>query len=642
MKKLLLIATGASIIFGACNSKDPVPSGGNDEKVEVNLDGNIAETISGIPQSWKDGDEISAFVGYSNTSHQLNVLYSASNASGVKADFTTKIKKVEEQSTYVAFYPYSSTNTYDATAGTVSFSLPAVQNHVVDGVAAGALPLVARSTSTSLQFKQVCGIFRIALAGSAKINSIEIEGVKIAGNGSVNASTTAVTMGADASDKITYNIQDAVTLGETPTVFNVILPPGQYATLYYTVFAEDGSQMSAFDENVTISVGAVTEAASTSYVPDGQEAGRVDLSDEGYANCYVVNAPGDYSFDCVMPDSKKTVVAGEKADWVWATSGAWASQEEASAEKIVKDIAYDAENNVITFSVPEEFTYGNVLIALIDKDDFISYGWHIWVTPRITTVTVNGVELMDRNLGAAGTIDIDGADVNFVNNCRGLMYQWARKDAQIGGRTGNLSETEIGTPGPSTFYVTNSGIKQVSVWPSSETDAGYPWVKAVPHFVDEEEGHAYEASLLNAGKFPCTFINGQANHPAHGLDKWPEEANPCPVGYTVPTIEQMWKLFEAGKTSVSVKRNDKTEDAVTVIDNVLFFPMGGYRNIGLLTGAGVDGRYWTAQRNPEAGGSGTANHGYWFQIGNGSEENNFLKEGNANKLHSGFIRCVKK
>lgn len=599
--------------LAACEKYVPVYTRVDDSNsAQISLTGTIASGIDGIGTTWKEGAQISAFVGYSTAGHQLNTLFEASSVNGAGATFATRVKKVEEQSSYVAFFPYDKSFNYSAVEDTVGFALPVTQTYSASGVSDGALPMIAKSSSTALEFKQICGIFRIAVTGEAKISSIEVEALRIAGRCYVNAATGAVSMADDAVDKITLSIEEGVSLSETASEFNIVLPPAKYASIYYTLYEEDGSQMAAYDEDVTITAGAVTTASATEYKADGKEEVNPDLSAAGYANCYVVTEAGDYSFECKTPLGD--AVSGIRADWVWAVSGVWSSQEEASAAKLVRNVAYDSEAKTIKFKVPEGYTYGNVLIAMLDADNKITYGWHVWLTSKIGSVNIGGVEFMDRNLGAGGVLNVNDSDENAINNTPGMTWQWGRKDAQAGPR-GYLATTEATafTPGSTAYTAFNSSIANVDKW------------KVGSYELDENL-----SKLLNAGQYPCVNIanaSAAAIFPGYGENVWPAEADPCPAGWQVPTRAQLNKLSSA--KGVLSKSNPDSKVIANVFDNMLVMPICGYRNSGKAQ-TPTDGRYWASEHE-----STNAAHGYWFQI------TSTVSSQVANEIHSSFVRCVK-
>ena len=125
MKKSLYFACFV-LALSACDKYEPVYTNVDDGKsVVLDLKGSIAGSVDGIDTSWKDDAQISAFVGYSVDAHQLNVAYAVSSIENGVASFDTKIKKVEEQSSYVALYPYAKGSTYDAVQDTIGFKAAA-------------------------------------------------------------------------------------------------------------------------------------------------------------------------------------------------------------------------------------------------------------------------------------------------------------------------------------------------------------------------------------------------------------------------------------------------------------------------------------------------------------------------------------
>ena len=679
-----ILAAAVALLAAGCNPEGPEGSGNGDQTETISFKILSAETVDGISSDWTDGAEVSVFDGFSGTKTQTNVLYTISAADGTKADLTTKVKKVQKQDTYVALYPYASSSSYSKADGTLRMTLPSLQNHAPDAVAPGALPLIATSSNNDLAFRQLCGVFRISLTGEVSIESIEIDAESVSGQATVDVATGALTMDAEASRNITYSCGSPVALSAEPTVFNIVLPPAEYAEIYYTVYASDGTKLECCDENVTIAAGQVKDAATTVY--DAKFGGMMtDLSDEGYANCYIVSNPGKYSFDCVIPDDAKTVVKGSSARWLWATSGLWTSQAEADASKMITEVGYDAENDRIVFTVPEGMIYGNVVVALMkqyevsipgDEDagttditenrECIEYTWHLWFTPRVSTVDVGGVAFMDRNLGAGGVFDPRSAT---CDNCRGLSYQWDRKDPFPGPKTGYKVETDISfEPGVTPFYCVNNET-MVDRWlnnavgrpklPSGADDPQLAFNCQVPHFSDYSgrvipllfQDNSATAVVKAYSQIPFTFLAGGTNHPASSggtIKSWNDVANPCPYGYHIPSQEEASVLMNSETVTVAIDQvvpeteGEMINTATTVFNGSLNFPHTGYRGYAtsptraLIAKAGVDGRYILKETA-----SDNANHASWIVIGSGPEESNLCSISDYNRLHGGYVRCVR-
>ena len=103
------------------------------------------------------------------------------------------------------------------------------------------------------------------------------------------------------------------------------------------------------------------------------EPGPVDLSAAGTANCYIVSAPGTYSFKAVKGNSN-IAMSAVKAEVLWESFG---TAEVPEVGAIISEVSC-ADNRVV-FTTPETLKNGNAVIAVRDELNQISWSWHIWV-----------------------------------------------------------------------------------------------------------------------------------------------------------------------------------------------------------------------------------------------------------------------
>jgi len=190
---------------------------------------------------WNAGDEITVFAGNSYNSHwqfagedgansgKFNEVEEGGFITGTPLDLTANY----------AIYPYDE-NISISEAGVVSLTLPAVQeyNHAYEnsfGAGANTMMAVTKSTSDNfLSFKNLCGYLKLKFYGEdVTVKSITVKGnngEKIAGPATVSmayGSEPTITMGDDATDTITVDCGEGVTLSndsETPTTFWVVIP----------------------------------------------------------------------------------------------------------------------------------------------------------------------------------------------------------------------------------------------------------------------------------------------------------------------------------------------------------------------------------------------------------------------------------
>lgn len=160
-------------------------------------------------------------------------------------------------------------------------------------------------------------------------------------------------------------------------------------------------------------------------------ASTIDLSAEGTANCYIASTNSSYRFDASVKgngaDDGNTFYIGYNGLEIEGTTFAdlaWEATFDGDKTRSTKIISgspvYSPEEKAVYFSTGE--TQGNALVCVCNGEGDILWSWHIWVVDgEMTTSQGNGLEWMDRNLGA---ITNDPEDV--AN--RGMLYQWGRKD----------------------------------------------------------------------------------------------------------------------------------------------------------------------------------------------------------------------
>ena len=181
-----------------------------------------------------------------------------------------------------------------------------------------------------------------------------------------------------------------------------------------------------------------------------------DLSATTTANTYIVSAAGKYKFNATVKGNggldpltgtiatpiDPASIAGVKVLWELGDTYGRAIKYEDSAY----DISYS--DGYVYFSTPNSFTTGVACVAIYDSSDNILWSWDIWSTPEPGTATYNGNTFMDRNLCAVD-----------LNNNRGFLYQWGRKDA-FSAATGSYASFTF-VPALFTAFNTVRGIQTI-------------------------------------------------------------------------------------------------------------------------------------------------------------------------------------
>lgn len=198
-------------------------------------------------------------------------------------------------------------------------------------------------------------------------------------------------------------------------------------TLYIDPNSEENNRQAVVD----IVVGTAPDVAKARLRVVQSSQSTVELSAEGTANCYIAQPNGSYCFNAAVKgnglrDGNSRYITfegveitdGSYAALVWEAT--FDGDRTRSSHIIDKEPIYSADDKMIYFSTGK--SEGNALISLHNASGEILWSWHIWVMAEsVTTSSANGLEWMDRNLGALNN------NIGDISN-RGMLYQWGRKE----------------------------------------------------------------------------------------------------------------------------------------------------------------------------------------------------------------------
>lgn len=318
----------------------------------------------------------------------------------------------------------------------------------------------------------------------------------------------------------------------------------------------------------------------TAKMEDGSEIMRAlkvyvnpALNLNGPANSFIVSIP-DQRYRFEMKKGDGSALQGiAKATLMWTTNS-----EDAISHVVLEDdghISFSTGGWKATGGSTANFLDANALIAAVDGDGKVVWSWHIWATgddPRGTTITLGGIRVMDRNLGASAN---SAATPEELLRSYGLFYQWGRKDPFVG-------PMEWDSTTPQSMY--NSAGQQVthSFVISDATLGTIDSATANPMcFIAGTEGSQFDW-LFAARDNSLWSINDQ-NIPSVPKSLY----DPCPAGWRVAS-NIIWKGFlnnTDGEGSASDQSkfnvdgdydggwNFKTDDGGTT-----FFPAAGRRS----------------------------------------------------------------
>lgn len=540
--------------------------------------------------NWQTGD---AFTLMSNGGSSATFTLTT-GAGTTSATFTGSLSSTSNP--FFAIYP-SSLGASKAD-GKVNFTLPQSQAGSLSA-AGGVLPAVAYSNEkdpNSLSFKNICGIFRIKLTGSATIGKLELYdlgGAMLWGEAKFTANSTLAdpaTWGfslTNGDNKLIVDFSSSpVTLTESPTMFYFVVPAGTLSSGARVVIYDNTDK--AIDEFCTAK--DLTVARSVVKPMKSIAVGNYRLLDlEGCANCYIAdrtNTSVPYKFCAVTGNDQSAVLSTvSSVTDLWEAMAQGDSFNNGNTGWLINNVNYSA--GCISFSALNRC--GNAVIAAKNSSDKILWSWHIWLpNDAVGQATLgNGNVFMDRNLGAMHDCTNTTAT--------GLLYQWGRKDPFTAPYRISYSSLMATSP---TDIMTNHTSVETIAW-SIQNPTSFIYLSSGGKWFSDS-AQTWETTLKSI-------------------------YDPCPPGWRVPSSGDYGDLT-FGDWDDTNKRRQETGGQYFTGTGRRFYGSGG-----ITINSATDGYYWV--RNNSGNNMTTA-----FTC---SSSKAFTSSDNHRKDFGLAVRCVK-
>ena len=308
-------------------------------------------------------------------------------------------------------------------------------------------------------------------------------------------------------------------------------------------------------------------------------AGAKSLDADGTqpANCFVVSQAGIYSFAA-----------------------------KAAGGLVPDGVPDDAVLYLEVASVP-----GNAVVAYVDDAGSILWTWHIWASSASISEMEKergNISMLDRLLGATSTKEGDP-------KANGLYFQWGRKDAfpgtnQLGAWADDKEVQSEEVLGGEATSVTSINTELVPDWTVAEAE------------MPTSQTAASQPTVFNSTQTWSATPGGQA-------ETWTAEADPCPYGWHVPTLEEAQAILGVSE-STAFSGMDTEVNLGSVVDG-LWFPNNGdrARKNGRLLSLGRRHFSWINALN--------GNSGYTVTV----SSSNLNPAGSFNRGNATGVRCVK-
>lgn len=434
MRKISLLATLGLLALGAC-VKEPLPAAPEGQTItspiftattepatKTALSGNDEQ---GYEINWQNGDEIIIF----GTASSGGVYVTESTTTS--GSFTFKSGSDPGGPNYTAFYP--ATLPYNGSK--ISYQLPAIQHYVAGNVAEA--PMYAFGSTTSLEFKNLCGLIRLNL--STTQSNVTVSKIILTADQGMSGYFSVVDNAAVISggkSGVTLDCGSGVAIGSEPTPFYLSVPQKDYTNLRIKVITTDGARQSKVaNKAISVSRSKITPV-NLSF--NELSTNAIDLSASETANSYIVSVADSYKFRATIkgngvdaPNSSISPFTSSIASAVvlWKTYGQYnLTGGTPGNNDLIRNVRYDSNDGYVYFETGEEFKEGNALVAVRDASQNVLWSWHIWfesdnLNQLAQTYPGSGAVMMDRNLGATTNFY---SEYNFLD--AGLLYEWGRKD----------------------------------------------------------------------------------------------------------------------------------------------------------------------------------------------------------------------
>ena len=251
MKGILNRIAGLALLITACQQVElPVEqehvSGPEFTAQAETFSAQTKTTMDGNTVVWNSGDQIAIFQGLS-TADKYQVKENGIGRTSATFEIIAKGNgsNATDLPANVAIYPYESRlicRPVTTENGTVTsyqidgVTIPPTQTYTTGSFADESFPMAAITTAPddhTLNFKNLCGVLKLQLKGTAKVKSIELKGndnEPLSGEATVTIypgeATPIVAMSSDASQTVILDCGEGVQLSEeAATDFLITIPP---------------------------------------------------------------------------------------------------------------------------------------------------------------------------------------------------------------------------------------------------------------------------------------------------------------------------------------------------------------------------------------------------------------------------------
>ncbi len=234
----------------------------------------------------------------------------------------------------------------------------------------------------------------------------------------------------DDSIVISFSGSDiaSITIDDLPSGWDFSYNLDRSTITFYGPTTEAAFKTSLIATTSTISATSDSDNSTTAYVSLSTTDLYEDISDM-QSNSFIVTEQNKiYSFSALTKGESDETISPAYVSVLWQSSQAPVTYARLIDGSKVEFHVKEDTNDVDGDESYDDIVEGNAVIAAYDSSGTVLWSWHIWVVDYSvddSTVELNGITLMDRNIGALTNATTNSET---IIKSYGMYYQWGRKD----------------------------------------------------------------------------------------------------------------------------------------------------------------------------------------------------------------------
>ncbi len=324
MKKLLVFISAVGLLASCAKSsvEEVVtnPSMGDVKQITVSFDGDDTriQLNEETKTVWTSGDAVSVF--YRTDGNSKWIYEGETGARSANLSQSIENTGSAEFDNVVVVYPYSYYHSINSEGTIVAATILSDQSYLENSYGVGSNLMVAMSSTSNFNLKNVCGWLKLQLTGDGEVVEEVIfsgnNGEQVAGTVYVNAADATIALAEDEADikrSVSVKCSEGVELSAEPKAFYISLPPQTFDNgITVNVLCQDGSRMvKSSSRALTVERNYIVPMEEVGYTPE-----PFYVTSDALVNASYKGHAGTISYGIYEEVEDQEVVATADVDWI--------------------------------------------------------------------------------------------------------------------------------------------------------------------------------------------------------------------------------------------------------------------------------------------------------------------------------------